>query len=54
MAKMYFITEEWNESDKFPHGTTLSGLMNLCIRHLRFMKKSLSFWKTKIIVTKTY
>ena len=48
MAKMYFIMEEWNESDQFPHGTTLYCLMNLCIRHLRFMKKSLSFWKAKI------
>ena len=35
-------------------GTTLSGLMTLCISHLRYMKKSLSFGKTKIIVTKTY
>ena len=50
----WFITEEWDESDQLPHGTTLSGIMTLCISHLRFMKKSLSFWKTKIIVTKTY
>ena len=45
MAKMYFITEEWNESDHLPYGMRTSHVDALCLCLKRTSKWRVSLWK---------